>query len=378
MTSVLLHYSELHHGSHNQLIDEVPPPAKGRLDAIIVPTIHDADTLRDSLQLASDLRRPLVALCSRQAQARELIALSYRYGTDVLAIDLHEASARMPAFRADDALGESEFASASDLSLKRNLGLLISRGAGWERVLFLDDDIIGVVREEIEGAAAVLDSGRYRAVGLLNEGFPDNSVVCHANREMGGRQDSFIGGGAMIVDPLATRSFFPNIYNEDWFFLLGDNWPFRAARSGRMTQRRFDPFANPRRAEDEELGDTLAEGLFCLLDDGERPQWGDKACWADFLFRRRCFLECLLAEVDAADMDGGRRTQMTNSLKAARGASAFITPYLCNAFLQGWRSDLRTWDIFLEGFPTTGGTGKALAELGLAHVAHYSRPEESW
>lgn len=363
---------DLHHGSHNKLLTDVPAQPHGRLDAIVVPTIKTPDALRDSLVLARSLGRPLVALCSKQAQAEQSVTLGRQFGAEVLAIDLHEARPQMPAFRTDAALAKAGFPSTSDLSLKRNLGLLIARTAGWERILFLDDDIRGVYHEELGGVAAILDSGRYRAVGLRNVGFPDNSVVCHAYRAIGATQASFIGGGSMIVNPQATRSFFPDVYNEDWFFLLGDDGPFRVARSGRMMQRGFDPYANPRRAEDEEVGDTLAEGLYWLLDNGDRARVGDKAYWGDFLYRRRHFLEHILDEVETIDIEERKRAQMIDSLKAARGVSAFITPHLCDTFLQGWIDDLGIWDAFLERFPTTGETGKALAELGLAHVARNS------
>ena len=65
---------ELHHGSHNHLLDDVPPAPAGRLDAIIVPTFREVDALRDSVALAAELRLPLVALCSGQATAVEATA----------------------------------------------------------------------------------------------------------------------------------------------------------------------------------------------------------------------------------------------------------------------------------------------------------------
>ena len=359
---------DLHHGSHNHLLDDVTPRPAGRLDAIIVPTFRAVDALRDSLVLAHELGRPLVALCSGQAQARQAVALAAAYEAEVQAIDLHDVRPKIPAFRADDVLRGAGFGPVGDLSLKRNLGLLLARIAGWERVLFLDDDIYGVRRDELEGAAAVLDSDRYRAVGLRNRGYPDNSVVCHAYRAVGAEQDSFIGGGAMIVNPLRTRSFFPNIYNEDWFFLLGDGVPFRAARSGTMVQRSYDPFATPRRAANEELGDTLAEGLFWMLDNRQDPSTCDKAFWGDFLFRRRALLDHVLAEVDIHVTDQQRATAIKAALRAAQGASAYVTPHLCDEFVQAWTQDLRTWDAFLDRFATENALDKALSELGLAHV----------
>jgi hypothetical protein len=354
---------DLHHSSHNHLLDDVTPSTPGRLDAIIVPTFREPHALRDALALARDLDRPLLALCSGEAHGRKAIALAADYGVDLRAIDLHEVRPRLPGFRADHVLRAADFAQSGDLSLKRNLGLLIARAEKWERVLFLDDDIHRV--RDAELAAAVLDSGEYRAVGLSNVGFADNSVVCHAYREIGNRQDSFIGGGAMIVNPLRTRSFFPNIYNEDWFFLLGDGVPFRAARSGTMIQRTYDPFATTRRAENEELGDTLAEGLFWMLDYGQDPLSCDTAFWGGFLYRRRGLLDMVLGQVGEKVASQPKATAITAALRGARGRSSFITPSLCDAFVRAWGQDLRTWDAFLTHFATIDTVDKALAELGL-------------
>jgi hypothetical protein len=84
-------------------------------------------------------------------------------------------------------------------------------------------------------------------VALDNDGFPDNSAVCHALRAVGVYQDSFVGGGAMAVPIGEATGFFPNIYNEDWLFLVGDGQLRRTAVTGKVTQKPFNPFANPAR-----------------------------------------------------------------------------------------------------------------------------------
>jgi hypothetical protein len=364
---------ELHHGSHNHLLTEIAADdhATGGLDAIIVPTFRSVDTLRDSMVVARDANCPLVVLCSGPADAKQSVTLGELLNTRVLAIDLHDVRPKMPRFRTDDLLGRTNFSHRSDLSLKRNLGLLMGRIAGWNRVLFLDDDIWDVRAAELPGAANLLAKG-FRAVGLRNRGFADNSVVCHAYREIGAEQDSFIGGGAMLVDPSATRSFFPNIYNEDWFFLLGDGVPFRAAVSGSMVQRTYDPFADSRRAAGEELGDTLAEGLFWLLDDDRDPQSGDAEFWGDFLYRRRTLFDHVLRLVDTNVKDESKREPIKASLREARGRSSFITPWLCTTFVRNWFHDLTTWRTFIDHFSAVAGVDKAISELGLSHVAQRS------
>ncbi|MBM2623105.1 hypothetical protein JIG36_47155 [Actinoplanes sp. LDG1-06] len=391
---------ELHHGSHTHLlsflpaalVDRTDTPDRGgepdqpshdspghgclperverRIDAIVVPTFRPHHALRDAMAAAQELGCRLVALCSGPAQAWRAVELGDEFGVDVIAVDLHENRPDMPRFRSDEVLARNGFVHGSDLSLKRNLGLLLGRMIGWSRVLFLDDDIAKLRAVELNGAARHLDSGEFRAVGLQNTGYPDNSVVCHAYRAVGGVQDSFIGGGAMIVDPTQTRSFFPNIYNEDWFFLLGDGVPFKAAVSGSMYQRSYDPFASAGRATGEELGDTLAEGLFWLLDGGSQPKSGDAGFWGDFLSRRQGLLSYVLDRLDDHVDDPPRRELMKASLRAARARSLDINPWLCASFVGAWREDLVTWGRFLsQRSSCLDDPEKALAELGLSHVA---------
>ena len=216
---------------------------------------------------------------------------------------------------------------------------------------------------QLARAAGLLDD--YRAVGLANSGYQDNSVVCHAYRAVGGDQDTFIGGGAMMIDTLRTRSFFPNIYNEDWFFLLGSGVPFRAARAGVMRQRAYDPFANPARAAGEELGDTLAEGLFWLLDYGKSIDTAVNGFWGDALYRRRQFIDYILKKAPSERIE--------RSLEAARGRSADISHKLCNDFLDAWKKDLQRWRDFLEfDVPVSSGPEKFAGEVGLSHLIHRS------
>ena len=60
---------------------------------------------------------------------------------------------------------------------------------------------------------------RTKSPGLTCREYPDNSVVCHARRLAGLPQDTFVSGAALGVNcndqPLP---FFPEQYNEDWFF----------------------------------------------------------------------------------------------------------------------------------------------------------------
>ena len=87
-----------------------------------------------------------------------------------------------------------------DISRKRNLGLLIGRVCRWTCMLFLDDDISKLNVPELSAAAALLV--KYPVVGLQVRKYPDASVVGHARRLTGRRQEPFVSGGSL----LSTRS----------------------------------------------------------------------------------------------------------------------------------------------------------------------------
>ena len=95
-------------------------------------------------------------------------------------------------------------------------------------------------------AAALED---HSVSALIPKQYPDNSVVCHAHRLGGGHQDVFASASGIGVrcdrDELA---FFPNVYNEDWFFFADEAASHRIAKVGESRQRKYDPYDDPRRA----------------------------------------------------------------------------------------------------------------------------------
>ena len=189
------------------------------------------------------------------------------------------------------------FERRTDVSTKRNLALMLSHVLRWKRVVFLDDDIRVPNPADLSRAVSLLDS--HSAVGLGIGGFPDNSMVCHAFREAGGWQETFIGGGALAVGVKRNRSFFPNVYNEDWFFVLDAGKRLQSvATVGQVLQYPYDPY-RVERARGEEFGDVLAEGTFWLLDQGKPASDGDLAHWRDFLAHRQQFIEQVQGMVES-------------------------------------------------------------------------------
>jgi hypothetical protein len=317
------------------------------VDAIIVPTAREAAALEPAIELAGKLGATLVALCSRASSASEVTALVKGKGVKLVAIDIDGLPVGVvPTFKTCKVLSGTSFERLTDTSLKRNFGLLLARLIGWERIVFLDDDIKVPEPIDLRDAAGLTD--QYAGVGLAIGDMPDNSVVCHAFREAGGAQEMFIGGGALAIGPRSMSSFFPNIYNEDWFFLLDDDGLRPTAITGTALQKKYDPFREER-ARTEELGDSLAEGLFWLLD--HRESLRDAATfehWEKFLGERARFITDVIGMVGRMNGDPGQRGRMLLSLNAALESCQQIDPDLCVRYVDAWHADRGIWRNHIE------------------------------
>ncbi|WP_439382313.1 hypothetical protein [Amycolatopsis lexingtonensis] len=356
--------------SHRGLLaafDAVDAP-RAEFDAIIVPTGRPAAYLRQAISVAKDHDVLLLLLCSMRSTTSGAVFEAKNAGVRALVIDTDLLNRRLvPEFATDEILRFTRFGRPTDTSFKRNLGLLIAALAGWERILFLDDDIALPDPADLGAAAGLL--GEYPVVGLANAGMPDNSVVCHAIRDAGRKQDTFIGGGALAVGEAAFGSFFPNIYNEDWFFLL-DGFGLRpSAVTGTAFQRPYDPYRDDLRARGEELGDTLAEGVFGLIESYLGLAHVDQAYWREFLVHRRRIIHDTIKLVQASPIEAAVRERMVAALKAAIGRSRLITPELCMVYLRAWETDCVRWRRRVAQLRRDhqGGSGveHAVAALGI-------------
>lgn len=360
-----------HHGSHQGLLQRSNKPVLARkcIDAIFVPTARPPAYLTEVAELAMTLGCPLVTMHSGKwtSASRATDRLHDDLGLkslDLIAIDVPAPSGlRLPSWETSSKLAGTVFARRTDLSTKRNLALLLCRLLGWSRILFLDDDITGLNPDDVLDASGLLDD--YNAVGLRVAGFPDHSVVCHAYREAGGRQQAFIGGGALAIATDRCNSFFPDIYNDDWFFLIDDKGSLQpTTATGEVIQYPYDPFRSPERARAEEFGDMLAEGIYWLLDQGKSIADADFDHWRHYKKIRRRFITDVLAMVQTEPAENTKeaaeKERKIAALKGALGRLSLISPALCDSYLRAWSADRKRWYEHIEQFDD-GGMDRAQA-----------------
>jgi hypothetical protein len=350
--------------------------SRGRLDAIIVPASRRASSLQPVIELAAYLDVFLVVLCSKRTNAKQLadrVVKTPNARSIIIPIPESWQHSRFPIRTSDEVFQEASANRVSDLGTKRNLGLLLGRLNGWNKIVFVDDDVT-LRRADILGRiAGQLD--RHQVAGISVLQYPDNSVVCHARRLAGLAQGVFLTGAVLGVHcnslPL---SFFPDMYNEDWFFFAREAAARQLPHVGHAKQADYEPFASPDRARSEEFGDLLAEGLYALIgqEDPTIPfeqqlRGATRSYWERFIEARHEVITEAKTILSLMDRDANNSpvSAALASLAAAETQLGSITADLCVTFLAAWQDDLNDWQRFSNTVNNVSNTGEVMDFLQL-------------
>jgi hypothetical protein len=366
----------LQYPTHAGLIEPSSPPAPSAcagLDAIIVPAARPAKNLLTAVGLATEANARLIVLCSFRTHADEVRALLAEHRLPDAAV------VEMPKEYDEWILHNFETTRwihgpgkavcggrNSDLSMKRNAGLLLARMLGWERIFFMDDDIRWISAGAVLSTVSLLgaaDHG-YRTAGMSVKDYPDNSVVCHARREVGEKQGVFVSGSVLAVDCRVPFDFFPDLYNEDWLFFHRDAAEERLATPGSLAEQLpYDPFADPQRAASQEFGDVIAEGLYALLHSGLRAEAADEKYWERFLNDRNRVLEQVGRRLPFVRPH--KRRKISRAIGASQQVLWAVTPKMCAEYVAAWQRDLEQWERVLGNIAGASSIEDALRQMGL-------------
>jgi hypothetical protein len=382
-----------HLPSHARLLRAPRIPAEpgrqryGRPDAIIVPATRPASALTGIIELAAALHTTIVVLCSRQAKLAQVAErISRVIGARGIVVQIDEGYT-IPELTFETSSSAFTTASAgrsSDLSVKRNVGLLLARLNGWRKIAFVDDDITVSV-QDLAKLGHQLDY--HQIAGMACHDYPDNSVFCHARRLAKMPQDVFVTGAVLGVNcsdlPLP---FFSDIYNEDWFFFAEAAAHRRLTKVGEARQARYDPFATPGRASHEEFGDVLAEGLYTLIESlnpktdlrhrsgffAAVAAMADEKYWSTYIDVRRVDLIETWSKLDDFTKNDSCSDDVFAALKSLDAAERRyidnthpITPQHCVAFLDALQRDITQWNTLYQGTNAVRTTGDTMKRLDI-------------
>jgi len=373
----------IRHGqSHASLLRDVSasavPSSRSRLDAIVVPASRRPSGLKEVISLSTELSVPLVVLCSQKAnieQVAKLVSDTPDARALVVEVGAGYKLPRGPAGMPEETIRAASAGRSSDVSVKRNIGLLLGRLRGWNKILFIDDDIRSFSASDIERLTGYLD--RHPVASMVSRYFPDNSVVCHARRLAGLKQDVFVSGAVLGIDLQQPElSFFPDIYSEDWFFFARQAAARDLPKIGEVSQTEYLPFADPQRAAHEEFGDLLAEGLYTRFEATPGRAFEDQLAlaardsyWERFKALRLEMIERVEGRLKRArygtDVDHRTIRQARASLKRAKSQLTLISPHLCVEFFDTWKEDSVLWAEILKDSTANLDERNALAALGL-------------
>jgi hypothetical protein len=363
--------------------------------AIVVPTIRPGTQPRSGLRLAARLAAevgcPLVVLVSKDAATSESIEglraqLAEDLAARTLVVRVADSPGKWTRFAVDRLeisrlrreAGDGSGVPSNDTGRKRSLAILLARSMGWSSILLLDDDVYTDVETgssscvqhaspggrtldatTLRAAAAAVESGEHAVVGFVVQDFDDNSVLFRMCKVLGEKPTQFIGGGAMICRVDRHTPFFSSIYNEDWLFLLAHvlSQPNRRAwaEAGTLHQDPYPPY-EASRADSEELGDLLGEGMMSLVTDGagEIRIAGVHYWWA--MIRQRMALRAELAAAVETSEDP-EKEDMALALKSVAGVHDELDrhpSFWCHQFVSyqyTLRRDLRRWSRSLRRPP---------------------------
>ena len=351
------------------------------VDAIILPTIRTPEQISSAVELATQAKCQLYALYTDKVPAGLLTDLARLKRDAVIPLAVPSDLQHHLLDLAADLPQSLASAAARDISRKRNVGLLIGRACGWTRMLFLDDDIRRLNVAKLSSAAALLD--KFPVVGLQVKKYPDASVVGHARRLTGRRQEPFVSGGSLLVNPQRLNGFFPPVYHEDWLCIINHLRLGEVAIGGAVGQLPYRPFVTSERARFEEFGEILASGLLWLVHARGRtgatepatrsaiPQVAEYAYWREAT--KPVFWEEILQHRGAVLEEIAARLKEMNpcylpplrSVEAAQHRFHELRPDEFVSFTKRWVGGLAVWRNRLSHLPRVDSVEKALAELGL-------------
>jgi glycosyltransferase involved in cell wall biosynthesis len=230
-----------------------------------------------------------------------------------------------------------------DIAAKRNYIILLALLYGFQNIIFLDDDVIAPPKLI---ANALSLSTTYGIVGAGVTGMPDLSVIDHIAMLNGVSRPFFLSGHFMAINlRQASQYFFPNMANEDWYYVFLNALRLRIARIGHIVHLYWNPFDQTEsRAAYEEEGEIIIEGLMRAIGDSRNTcLLRSEAHWSEVISRRRDTLKNLGLSPVAQSV-----TAIRSIVASAERANLAISAQACMKCFADYDARLSQWRLLVE------------------------------
>ncbi len=187
-----------------------------------------------------------------------------------------------------------------NLGIARNYALDYAINYGYDKILFIDDDISGIEVGLIVNGFKKLTKDTFVSCNI--KGLEDNSIVGHIASKVGilDNGPKMLSGGFLFLTPNSILHKFYNIYNEDWILQLLEKEKKRIIIEYSVTHNvDKDIQWTLEQALFQELGELIVEGLL----ENSNAFYLNYTFWDEILENRIKFIE----EINVASLKANYR-----------------------------------------------------------------------
>lgn len=263
---------------------------------IIIFTRDRPDRLRSGLGSIQRVKYKIVVIddsvkAGNRVINREIVGLSgHRYVGQVEFAEFirrHQIDLRTYSFLLRQ-LGNENW----NLGYARNFALVIGKAAGFEGMLFMDDDIEVQTISLIDELFGLLDEYRFSGANIV--GLIDDSILGHIATHSRIFNERMLSGGFMAFAPRNIGHYFLNTYNEDWIWLFLQTKDKSYIQIGEVMQALSDPLVNyTGKIMFQEFGEVMLDGVLDCYESDPAESLCSTLFWERMLKERKEYLEKL-------------------------------------------------------------------------------------
>ena len=326
-------------------------------------------TALSNLRLLSQGRTFIIVIDNSRRSNSEKLTRSLSGSSDVLYHGPKQQSVVMDNL-ARSGLSVSTFtgplgAAYWNTGLVRNYEIMLSKVIGFQKVVFVDDDVSIKNPELLRATFRMLEHVDF--VGARIGGLADQSIIGHVGLRQGDPElPEFVSGGFMGFRLESVMEPFMNYYNEDWIWILMHKTASYAMTPAKIIHQTFHSMVRngSNRAIRQEMGEMLLEGVWNVAPSRNLPLLTVRSVWKRVIADRVFWIHDI-AEKCRQQND---RVGVAIATALLRHAST-ISPSLLAAIFEQYFALLPKWRSILKATSRLAIPKKVKKDIGLETIA---------